>query len=171
MVSIKPIDQIDATILSLLQKAGRLKRKTIAEHVGLSVPSVSDRMRKLEERGVITGYHAVVDVKKLNLDITAFIRVSVDTSGRHDAMVEYLSEHEEILEIHSVTGEGSHILKAVTKNTTSLEELLAKIQAWPGVTGTHTSIVLSSYKETRRIHVVAPAKLRRRKRSGRIMSS
>ncbi|GIV58896.1 MAG: AsnC family transcriptional regulator [Rhodothermaceae bacterium] len=147
------IDEIDVKILTLLQARGRMKRNRIAEEVGLSVPSVSERMRKLEERGVIQGYHAVVDPKRLHIDITAFIRVTVDGSSNYPAFVERARQLDEVLEVHSVTGEGSHILKVRTKNTTTLERLLSTIQSWPGVHGTSTSIVLSTYKETRALAV------------------
>jgi Lrp/AsnC family transcriptional regulator, leucine-responsive regulatory protein len=143
------IDDIDARILTLLQAHGRMKRNQIAEDVELSVPSVSERMRKLEDRGVIIGYHAVVDAKRLHLDITAFIRVTIDGSEHFADFVNRALEIDEIQEVHSITGEGSHILKIRTRNTTTLEHLLSRIQAWPGVGGTSTSIVLSTYKETR----------------------
>ena len=147
------IDDIDAQILTLLQAQGRMKRNRIAEEVGLSVPSVSERMRKLEEKGIITGYHAVVDAKRMHVDITAYIRVMVENSGEYPHFVERASELAEVLEVHSVTGEGSHILKVRTRNTTTLERLLASIQSWPSVHGTSTSIVLSTYKETRSLEI------------------
>ncbi len=143
------LDDIDARILTLLQENGRMKRNRIAEEVGLSVPSVSERMRKLEERGIIKGYHAIVDAKRLHMDITAFIRVMVDGSDYYPSLVQHAVEMDEVQEVHSITGEGSHILKIRTRNTTTLEQLLSRIQAWPGVHGTSTSIVLSTYKETR----------------------
>lgn len=146
------IDDIDAQILDLLQARGRMKRSRIAEEVGLSLPSVSDRMRKLEDRGVITGYHAVVDPKRLHLDITAFIRVTVDRSSNFDDFVCSATQLEEVQEVHSVTGDGSHMLRVCTKNTTSLERLLSCIQSWPGVHGTSTSIVLTSFKDTRAVN-------------------
>jgi len=148
------IDEIDAQILNLLQEHGRMKRSRIAEEVGLSLPSVSERIRKLEERGVITGYHATVDAKRLHVDITAIIRVTVDGSDRYPEFVEQAMSLDEVLEVHSVTGEGSHILKVRTPNTTSLERLLSTIQAWRGVHGTSTSIVLSTFKESRVLRVV-----------------
>ena len=147
------VDEIDAKILTLLQEHGRMKRNRIAEEVGLSVPSVSERMRKLEERNVINGFHAVINAKRLHIDITAFIRVNVDNSDDYPEFVERASSLVEVQEVHSITGEGSHMLKVRTRNTTSLERLLAKIQAWPSVRGTSTSIVLSSYKETRTVEV------------------
>ena len=143
------IDEIDTRILELLQESGRMKRNRIAEDVGMSLPSVSDRMRKLEERGVIEGYHAVLDAKRLQYDITAFIRVMVDGSANYAGFVQHAVAMDEVQEVHSITGEGSHILKVRTRNTTTLEQLLSAIQAMPGVHGTSSSIVLSTYKETR----------------------
>ena len=145
------IDEVDARILELLQDSGRMKRNRIAEDVGMSLPSVSDRMRKLEERGVIKGYHAVLDAKRLHYDITAFIRVMVDGSVNYEGFVQTAMGLDEVQEVHSITGEGSHILKVRTRNTTTLEKLLAAIQAMPGVHGTSSSIVLSTYKETRNL--------------------
>lgn len=149
------IDDIDARIVTMLQQQGRLKRNEIAEAVGLSVPAVSERMRKLEERGVITGYHAVVSPKRLHLDVTVFIRVSVDSSQHFPAFVEKALAHPEVLEVHSITGEGSHMLKVRTRSTTTLERLLATVQQWPGVRATSSSIVLSTFKETRAVAVSA----------------
>lgn len=145
------VDEIDAKILELLQENGRMKRNAIAEVVDLSVPSVSERMRKLRERGVLLGYSAEVDAKRLNYDITAFIRVTVDGSTNYPIFVENAREIPEVLEVHSITGEGSHILKVRTKSTTTLERLLSKVQSWPGVHGTSSSIALSTFKETRTI--------------------
>lgn len=149
---VKPsIDEIDVKILELLQEDGRMQRSDIAEVVDLSISAVSDRMRKLEERGVIQGYRAVVDPKRLHLDITAFIRVSVEGSERYSDFVGRVEAMKQVLEVHSITGEGSHLLKVRTKNTTTLERFLSDIQSLPGITHTTTSIVLSSFKESRTV--------------------
>lgn len=145
----KRIDEIDARILELLQEKGRMKRTAIAEDVGLSVPAVSERMRKLRERGVLTGYHATVDAKRLHYDITAFIRVTVDGSDHYPPFIDHITNMEQVLEMHSITGEGSHMLKVRTRDTTTLERMLSRIQQIEGVTSTYTSIVLSTFKETR----------------------
>lgn len=145
------IDAIDAKILELLQENGRMKRSAVADEVDLSISAVSDRMTKLEECGVIQGYRALVDPKRLHIDITAFIRVSVEGSERYSGFVERVEDMKQVLEIHSITGEGSHLLKVRTKNTTTLERFLSEIQAVPGVTHTTTSIVLSSFKESRQV--------------------
>ncbi len=147
------IDEIDAQILTLLQASGRIKRNRVARHVGLSLPSVSGRMRKLHERGVLLGYEAVVHPGRLRYDITAFIRVRVESSDRYGAFTAYAKTLPEVLEVHAITGEGSHLLKVRTHNTAALERLLAQIQGWPGVLGTTTSVVLSTFKETRAVPV------------------
>jgi len=146
-------DEIDARILDILQKKGRTRRNDLAEAVGLSLPSVSERLRKLEEQGIISGYHAKLDAKKLGRDITAFIFVAVDSSRHYGTFLEHAREVDEILECHAITGEGTHLLKVRTTNTASLEKLLAKVQAWSGVVRTQTDVVLSTSKETSRIKV------------------
>jgi len=147
------LDETDIKILNHLQKDGRAQRNTIADIVHLSVPSVSERMRKLEQRGLISEYNAILDAKKFNFDITAFIFVEVDGSERYSNFVEKVLQHPEVLECHSITGDGSHILKVRTKNTESFEKLLSLIQSWDGVTRTRSNIVLSSFKETRNLPI------------------
>ena len=146
------IDATDATILRLLQERGRIKRTEIAEAVGVSIPTVSERMRKLEARGVITGYHAVVDARRLGRDITAFVRVRSTGSEHYAAFVDAVGAMDEVLELHSVTGGGSHLLKVRVANTAALEALLGRLQALDGVRGTETSLVLSTLKESRYVH-------------------
>lgn len=146
-------DEIDTKILEILQKQGRTRRNDLAERVGLSLPAVSERLRKLEESGVIAGYFAKLDHKKLGKDITAFITVTVDSSKHFSQFVEHLNNSDEILECHAITGNGTHMLKVRTENTESLEKLLGKIQSWQGVVKTTTSVVLSTAKETFKIRV------------------
>jgi Lrp/AsnC family leucine-responsive transcriptional regulator len=142
------LDDIDVKILEILQKNARTKRNDLAEAVDLSLPSVSDRLKKLEDNGVITGYFATVDPKKMGRDITAFIFVRVDSSKHYNSFIDHAKHVDDILECHAITGEGSHLLKVRTANTASLEKLLAKIQAWGGVMSTRTNLVLSTAKET-----------------------
>ncbi len=145
------LDDIDIAILTHLQKNGRAQRNKLAKIVNLSVPSVSERMRKLEEKKLIEGYYAVLNSQKFNYDIVAFIFVEVDNSRYYSAFVDKASHEPEIQECHSITGDGSHILKITTNNTVSLEKLLSKIQSWEGVKKTRSNIVLSTFKQTREI--------------------
>lgn len=148
-----PLDDIDIKILEILQKNGRTRRNDLAEKVGLSLPAVSERLRKLEEGGIIQGYFAKVDHKLLGKDITAFIVVTVDSSKHFNAFLEHAQNTDEILECHAVTGDGTHLVKVRTENTESLEKLLGKIQSWTGVVKTETMIVLSTSKETMRVKI------------------
>jgi len=145
------IDNTDRKILRLLQHSGRIKRIEVADEVGLSVPSVSDRMRKLRKSNLIQGYHAVVDAKQLGFDITAFIRVFVERSSQYEPMIKHMCACEEVLEVHSITSEGLHMVKIRTESTSTLEALLSRIQGFPGVTRTHSTIVLRTFKETRQL--------------------
>lgn len=141
-------DEIDIKLISLLQKQGRTKRNELAEAVQLSIPSVSERMRKLEEGGFIRGYNAIIEPKAIGLEVTAFIFLTAESSKFYPGIIEHAAEQEEILECHAITGDGSHILKVRTQSTTTLEVLLSRIQSWPGVINTRTDIVLSSPKES-----------------------
>ena len=142
------IDETDLKILELLQKNARIKRNEIADKISLSLPSVTDRMNKLEENGIIETFITKLNHKALGKDITAFIFVGSDSSTHYKDFIQHALQNPDILECHSITGDGSHVLKIRTESTSSLEKLLAKIQSWKGVRSTRTSIVLSSHKET-----------------------
>lgn len=154
------LDETDIIILKHLQKNGRAQRNSIAEIVHLSVPSVSERMRKLEEKGLIKNYVAILDSKKFNFDITAYIFVEVDGSNNYPKFVNRVVEEPEVLECHSITGDGSHVLKVRTKNTESFEKFLSTIQSWEGVKRTRSNIVLSSFKETRDLPIEKTVKIK-----------
>ena len=141
------IDSIDVQILDILQKDGRIQRNRIAEKVGLTIPAVSERMRKLEKKGIIDGYHAKVNHSAIGKDVTAFVFVMTSPSKKYDEFIRHAREENDVIECHSITGEGSHLLKIQTDNTSTLEKLLSEIQSWPGVLQTRTYIVLSSYKD------------------------
>jgi Lrp/AsnC family leucine-responsive transcriptional regulator len=145
------LDTIDLAILDVLQQEGRTKRSDLAEKVNLSLPALSERLRKLESEGYIEGYFAKLNHRRFGKDITAFVIVTIDSSKHFITFVDHAEKDEEILECHASTGEGTHIIKVRTDSTASLEKLLAKIQSWPGVIHTRTSIVLSTQKETFRI--------------------
>ncbi|MCU0332476.1 MAG: Lrp/AsnC family transcriptional regulator [Ignavibacteriaceae bacterium] len=147
------IDDLDIQILKTLQQDGRIKRNELAEQVGLSVPSVSERLKKLEDNKIIEGYYTKVKRQTFGYDILAFILVMMDSSKHYKDLIKHVDKQPNILECHSVLGEGSHLLKVLVKNTESLEKLLSEVQTWPGVTGTKTTFVLSTIKETTSINI------------------
>ena len=141
------LDEIDVKLLTMLQADGRMSQHDLAESVGLSSPATGERLRKLEDRGNIKGFTAIVDPKLLGFDVTAFIAVGIDGSRFNQDFIERVQAHPEIQECHTVTGQGSHLLKIRTGDTSTLEHLLAELQSWPGVNWTTTSIVLFVLKE------------------------
>ncbi|MFQ6615196.1 MAG: Lrp/AsnC family transcriptional regulator [Fidelibacterota bacterium] len=145
------VDEKDRIILDLLQDSGRRTAREVADHVDLSVPAVGERIKKLVDEGIIGEFRAVVDPKKLGYDVTAFILVVMASSEHYEDLVTEARGSDEVLECHSITGEGSHILKVRTHDTSSLEGLLREIQSWPGVIRTHTMVVMSTFKETTRL--------------------
>ena len=142
------IDQIDLKILSILQNSGRSRLADIANEVELSAPAVFERVKKLEVNGVIKGYQALLDGKKVGKDITAFIGVSIGNQRDIDKFATQMLRNPDVLECHHITGDESFILKVKSANTTSLEKLLGEIRTVEGVTRTVTRVVLSTAKES-----------------------
>ena len=143
------MDVTDTRLVSLLQENGRATQLELAKDIGLSQPATAERIRKLEERGVIKGYAAQVDATKLGKDVTAFIGVSIEHPKYFDAFAKKVLAHPDVLEAHRVAGGDSYLLKVKTANTGTLDKLLVEeLRTIAGVTRTHTTIVLSSVKES-----------------------
>ena len=140
------LDNIDKQILIELQNSGRESASNIAEKINVSVPTITERIRKLQDIGVITGFQAIVDSSMLGLDVTAIITIISGSSQYYKDVTLSAEATPEIVQCFSTTGNGSHTLLVITKNSNTLEELLRKIQSWPGVIRTETQLVLSSYK-------------------------
>ena len=140
------LDQIDRDILNILQIEARSSASYIAEKISMSIPAVIDRIKKLQESGVIMGFTTLLDHRKVGLDVSAFITVISESSSHYSDVVRQANKTSEIVQCYTTTGNGSHVLLAITENTSSLEKLLRIIQSWPGVMRTETQMVLSSYK-------------------------
>jgi Lrp/AsnC family transcriptional regulator, leucine-responsive regulatory protein len=142
------MDNADTQIVELLQQDARLTQAEIAKKVGLSQPTVADRIRKLEEARVILGYTARVDPRKLGKDITAFIGVAIEHPKYFEAFARKVQALPEVLECHRVAGQESYLLKVRSESTGTLDRLLVEgLRTIPGVTRTQTTIVLASTKE------------------------
>ena len=140
------LDDIDRRILSVLQVDCKMPLARVGEQVGLSAPSVVERVRKLEQEGFIRGYHAQLDARRLGLGVTAFIGVWVASSGL-SSFEQSLQRLTDVLECHHVTGGPSLLLKVKTRNTESLELLIRSLRSLPGVERTETNVVLSTMVE------------------------
>jgi Lrp/AsnC family transcriptional regulator, leucine-responsive regulatory protein len=140
------LDDIDRRILAQLQEDCKAPLAQVGRRVGLSAPSVMERIRKLEEAGIVRGYHAVLDSRKVGLDVTAFIGVSMASNGI-DRLEQVLVEIDEVLECHHVTGAYTVLLKVRAQNTLALERLISRIRLVDGVVRTETLVVLSTQLE------------------------
>ena len=164
------LDGIDRQLLDALQTDSKRSLKEIGAAVGLSAPSVMERVRKLESAGVIRGYHALLDARKVGLDTSAFIGVSVSNPRQISAFEVWVESIPQVLECHHVTGGHTLLLKVKTQNTADLEKLISRIRSMDGVAGTETMVVLSTHTE--RVEVALPpcepeSEARRRKRPRR----
>ncbi len=143
------MDHIDLSLLTHLQKNAKLSYAELGRRVGLVVSTVNERLKKLQARGVIRAYVAVVNPKALGLDICAFVQVLMAEPDLESAFVEQMHELPEVQECHCITGEFSYLLKVRVRDTAHLEAFLReKIKSLAGVARTQTMIALSTSKET-----------------------
>ncbi|WP_432406460.1 Lrp/AsnC family transcriptional regulator [Wukongibacter sp. M2B1] len=142
------MDSFDYLILMELQDNGRISTAELGRKIGLSTTATKERIKKLEQEGIIKGYTAIIDSDKAGMDITAFISVPIGDFAI-DKMAEFLSGIPEVLECHKVTGDTCYLIKVKTKNTKKLEQLIDKINNV--AKSTYTYLVLSTAKETIKI--------------------
>lgn len=134
------IDHIDWKILKEMQENARITFAELGRRIGLTTPAVIERVRKLEDAKIITGYKAQVDTAKMGLPITAFIRMSI-VGVEFRQIIETVNETNEVLECHRATGGDSFIIKVAVSDVEHLQTIIDKLTPY-GVTT--TSIVLSS---------------------------
>jgi Lrp/AsnC family transcriptional regulator, leucine-responsive regulatory protein len=142
------MDDRDKLILSALQDNARATLGDIAERVGLAVSSVHDRVRKLEQAGIIKGYRAEVDPEAVGLFVTALVSVTPLDPRQPDDLPLRVLEFAEVEDCHSVAGDENYILKVRTRTTADLEDLLRRLREKAGVQ-TRTTVVLSTPFEHR----------------------
>ncbi|MER6580519.1 Lrp/AsnC family transcriptional regulator [Nonomuraea sp. NPDC001023] len=148
------MEEIDRRIVTLLAHDGRMSFTDLARETGLSVSAVHQRVRRLEKRGVVRGYAAVIDHDAIGLSLTAFVSIKpIDPAAPDDAPVR-LAHLSAIEACHSVAGDESYILKVRVASPVALEDLLQQIRASANVS-TRTTVVLSTPYE-HRAPVVAP---------------
>jgi Lrp/AsnC family leucine-responsive transcriptional regulator len=139
---------VDRALLAALARDGRASYTDLAERVGLSVSAVHQRVRRLEQRGLIKGYRATLDAKALGRPLTAFVSITPIEAAQPDDAPSRLAHLTAIEECHSVAGVESYILKVRVASPDALEALLMDIRAAANVT-TRTTVVLSTFYESR----------------------
>lgn len=141
-------DRYDQLLLDILQRQGRISNQDLAEAVSLSPSPTLRRVKQMEENGVIDGYVALLNARKLGLTLMAFISISMDkhTPERFSTLEQTLASYAEVLECHLITGQSAdYLLKVIVKDMDAYQQfLLQKLTRIEGVTGVHTSFVMKS---------------------------
>lgn len=141
-------DDLDIQILRLLQENARMANAEIARRIGLAPSAVFQRIRKLEDQGVIAGYHATIDPAAIGQALLAFIMVRTAEGARARQTADVLAAIPQVLEVHRVVGDDCFFLKVRVASTDALGRLLDEtIQPLPAVASTRTTIVLNTAKE------------------------
>ncbi|NMA59442.1 MAG: Lrp/AsnC family transcriptional regulator [Clostridiales bacterium] len=153
------MDKKDVQIIKHLVANARINASDISKDIGLSTSAVIERIRKLEKSGIISGYTAILDPRKVNLDVTAIITVVIEHPRYNDRFIKAVMENMYITECHYMAGDHDFYLKVVTQNTNTLQDILNDIKRIEGVAKTKTSIVLNSPKNE--IAIVPDANIRK----------
>lgn len=141
-------DSIDREVIRILSERGRATWAELAEHLKLSPPAAADRVRKLEERGVIKGYTALLDPEAIGKALTAFIAVTLVDHAKRRRFLDVVGELNSIEECHHVAGEHDFLLKVRCASTRELDRLLTEdLKGRAGAGRTQTTIVLTTQKE------------------------
>lgn len=147
------MDKIDYKILRILKDKGRETASDIGKTIRLSVSAVLDRIKKMEEAGVIKGYTVVVDSKALGNDVTALMEISLEHPKFHDSFTELIRKHPNIVDCYYLTGDYDFIIKISCASSDELERIHRTIKSTPGVSATRTHFVL---KEIKNIYSAIP---------------
>jgi len=143
------INSLDSKALQLLMRNGRATWAELGQRLRLSAPSAADRVHKLELRGIISGYAALVDAASVGYPLTAYVSVSLASHRDRAAFLRGIEKMEQVSECHHVSGDDDYLLKVRCRGTLDLDHLLAKeLKDKLGVARTRTTIVLSTAKES-----------------------
>jgi len=152
------IDEVDAAILELLQENARISQADVARVIGLAPSAVLERIRKLETRGVIKGYTALLDPHVVEQPMLAFVAVKTEEGPGDDSVAQALAQCPEVLEVHHVAGDDCYLMKVRARDAEHIGHLLRhRFGRIPGVRSTRTTIVLETVKETPRLAVRQPS--------------
>lgn len=152
------IDDIDLRILDMLQRNGKLSQAKIAGAVGLTTPSVNERIKKMERHGMIRGFVALLDHEKMGFPLTAYVDVALEHPRYEKAFVDDLEKLLGVQECHYIAGEYAYRLKVKAVSTAALADFLQhRLMTIKGVTRARTEISLSSKKESTLLPLAVPS--------------
>lgn len=143
------LDALDRQILSTLMTRGRITWAQLADEVGLSAPSTTDRVHKLEELGLLEGYFAKVEPESVGCGLLAYVSVGLASPEHHANLVRWVEASPAVQECHIIAGDYDYLLKVRCPDPAGLERLLREeLRTLPGITRTHSTIVMATAKET-----------------------
>jgi Lrp/AsnC family leucine-responsive transcriptional regulator len=143
------LDALDLKTIDELTRHGRMSWADLAGQLGLSAPAAAERVRRLEERGVIRGFAALVDAEAVGCALTAFVAVTLERPEHRAVFLDWARGCSNVQECHHLAGEDDYLLKVRCGGTRQLEALISdELKGLPGVARTRTSIALSTVKET-----------------------
>ncbi|MEO0535601.1 MAG: Lrp/AsnC family transcriptional regulator [Cyanobacteria bacterium P01_A01_bin.123] len=143
------MDVLDLKVLQQLMHQARMTWSELASVLGLSAPAAADRVRRLEDKGVIQGYATVVDPVSLGYTLTAFVSVTLEHPQHRAAFIAKVEALPEIQACHHITGDDDYLLKVRAQSTQDLERIISdELKSLSGIQRTRTAIALSTLKET-----------------------
>ena len=146
------IDEIDKKILEILQSRAKITNARLSEEIGLSPAPTLERVKKLEQMGIINSYHAKLNTAKIGLGVTTFVLATLNGHNRTniESFVEAINKVPEVIECHHITGAGDFILKVIAKDIASYQKLmLEKVSDIPQVDNMQSMVVLSTFKDSK----------------------
>jgi Lrp/AsnC family leucine-responsive transcriptional regulator len=144
MIAHPELDQLDLRLVEALQRNARSTFAELGTIVGLKAPAVHERVKRLEHRGYLRGYAAQVDNRRLGYELMAFVGVITAPEKTYDEFTAQIATLPEVLEMHSVAGDQTFLLKVATRSTGHLDDFLSRVKRIPGISRTQTTIVLST---------------------------
>jgi DNA-binding Lrp family transcriptional regulator len=156
MSHLQKIDDIDKKILEILQARAKITNAKLSEEIGLSPAPTLERVKKLEQMGIISSYHAKLNTEKIGLGVTTFVLATLVGHNRAniEGFIEAIDKIPEVIECHHITGAGDFILKVIAKDISSYQKLmLEKVSDIPQVDNMQSMVVLSTFKDSKVIPV------------------
>ncbi|MEL6534244.1 MAG: Lrp/AsnC family transcriptional regulator [Bacteroidota bacterium] len=150
------LDKIDRKILEILQVNAKITNAQLSKEIGLSPAPTLERVKKLEQAGIIRSYHAKLENEKIGLGVSTFVHVTLMGHNKENmnAFVEAIGSIDEVIECHHVTGSGDFVLKIVAHDISSYQKLmLEKISEIPVVDGLQSMVILSTYKDSKKMPI------------------
>ena len=146
--TVKKLDETDKKIIEILQEDGRISMKDLGKLIGLTSPAVSERIKRLENCGIISGYKAIINPDALGRNIKAFIHISLPGSQSYAEFLENAKSDPRIVECHHITGDDCSLLKVLVRDMQELENVIDSIKK---IGSTKTSVILSTPKQAKSI--------------------